>query len=95
MVTLALLLCAAAGTAPAEPAASRSLIEADWMLQDGASAPTAAYIKTCEKRRAERLARLPQRFVFAKHYNMGGSHYAYTEGQFLGSINRLSLGLRF
>ena len=35
-------------------------------------------------RRERRLAGLRQRWpriVFAKHYNLGGSHYAYTEGQ--------------
>ena len=44
----------------------------------------AAYVKVCEARRALRLktvcAQAP-RLVFTKHFNMGGSHYAYTEGQ--------------
>ena len=42
------------------------------------------YTKACEARRAKRLAPLLakwQRIVFAKHFNMGGSHYAYTEAQ--------------
>lgn len=41
------------------------------------------YLKACGQRRARRLAAagLPQRIVFTKHYNIGGSHYAYTEGQ--------------
>ena len=42
------------------------------------------YIKACEGRRKERLGTLlgkTRRIVFTKHYNMGGSHYAYTEGQ--------------
>jgi len=42
------------------------------------------YLKACETRRAARLA--PHRdklrqIVFTKHYDLGGSHYAYTEGQ--------------
>ena len=42
------------------------------------------YVAACEKRRAVRLKPLLERckrLVFAKHYNMGGSHYAYTEGE--------------
>jgi len=42
------------------------------------------YLKACQMRRAARLARLietGQRIVFTKHFNMGGSHYAYTEAQ--------------
>ncbi len=42
------------------------------------------YADACRLRRAERLrplsSRVPQ-FVFTKHYTLGGSHYAYTEGQ--------------
>lgn len=42
------------------------------------------FSKVCEQRRAQRLktvhAQSP-RIVFVKHFNMGGSHYAYTEGQ--------------
>jgi len=44
----------------------------------------ALYTKACEQRRARRLRTLTARYpkiVFAKHFNMGGSHYAYTEGQ--------------
>jgi len=44
----------------------------------------ALYTKACEQRRARRLRTLTARYpkiVFAKHHNMGGSHYAYTEGQ--------------
>ncbi len=44
----------------------------------------AFYFKACEARREMRLrllvAKAP-RLVFTKHHNMGGSHYAYTEGQ--------------
>ncbi len=41
------------------------------------------YVEACEARRHKRLASLHKatdRIVFAKHYNLGGSHYAYTEG---------------
>ena len=41
-----------------------------------------AYVSMCEARRASRLGTLLSRwprFVFAKHFNMGSSHYAYTE----------------
>lgn len=42
------------------------------------------YADACRLRRAERLRTLCERvpqFVFTKHYTLGGSHYAYTEGQ--------------
>ncbi|MBN1420820.1 MAG: hypothetical protein JXP34_18760, partial [Planctomycetes bacterium] len=42
------------------------------------------YAEACERRRAERLAPLVRawpRILFTKHLNLGGSHYAYTEGQ--------------
>jgi hypothetical protein len=42
------------------------------------------YIEACEKRREIRLQPLLSKFktiVFTKHFNMGGSHYAYTEAQ--------------
>ena len=42
------------------------------------------YIKACEGRRAARLRSLlakTNRIVFTKHYNMGGVHYSFTEGQ--------------
>ena len=41
------------------------------------------YVAACELRRHNRLASLRKaanKIVFAKHYNLGGSHYAYTEG---------------
>lgn len=41
-----------------------------------------AYKKACSERRARRLARVKAempRLVYARHYVMGGSHYAYTE----------------
>jgi len=42
------------------------------------------YIRACKVRRTRRLAPLLAKFpkiVHTRHYNMGGSHYAYTEGQ--------------
>ena len=42
------------------------------------------YVSVCEHRRRARLQRLVEKYpriVFTKHYNIGGSHYAYTEGQ--------------
>lgn len=42
------------------------------------------YVRACHQRRKTRLARLQAdcpRFVFTRHHNMGGSHYAYTENQ--------------
>ena len=42
------------------------------------------YLNACEQRRAARLRPLLARWsriVFTKHFNMGGSHYAYTEAQ--------------
>ncbi len=42
------------------------------------------YAQVCEQRRAQRLKTVvvqAPRIVFVKHFNMGGSHYAYTEGQ--------------
>jgi len=44
----------------------------------------ALYEKACLRRRVARLKPLTQDarpIVFTKHYNLGGSHYAYTEGQ--------------
>ncbi len=41
------------------------------------------YVEACDLRRHNRLATLrktSEKIVFTKHYNMGGSHYAYTEG---------------
>ena len=42
------------------------------------------YEKACEMRRKRRLAGIladRSKLVFTKHFNMGGSHYAYTEAQ--------------
>ncbi len=60
----------------------------DRLVREGAGPADQAwlglYVKACEKRRAARLApvlRAGLTFVFTKHFNLGGSHYAYTEGQ--------------
>jgi hypothetical protein len=45
---------------------------------------SAIYLAACEHRRKARLEPYRdklRRVVFTKHYDMGGSHYAYTEGQ--------------
>ena len=50
----------------------------------GAKARLELYVRACEQRRSARLQSLLQqspKIVFTKHYNLGGSHYAYTEGQ--------------
>lgn len=42
------------------------------------------YVDACQLRRLARLeplSRLSPRFIFTRHYTLGGSHYAYTEGQ--------------
>jgi hypothetical protein len=42
------------------------------------------YLRACAQRRSARLRALlakSPRIVFTKHYDLGGSHYAYTEGQ--------------
>ena len=76
-------LCASAvnASSAAEPAAARARIEADWMAQDGVTNATPDYLRACEARRAERLAQVPARIAFVKHFNLSGSHYAYTEAQ--------------
>jgi hypothetical protein len=67
-------------------ASSRRGFEA--LLREGTGAGDARWLElyrvACQQRRAQRLASLVGRWpqmVFTKHYNLGGSHYAYTEGQ--------------
>ena len=62
--------------------------DCDRLQRAGSSASAAArldlYARICQQRREVRLRTMATRcrsFVFSKHYNMGGSHYAYTEGQ--------------
>ncbi len=55
--------------------AGASVSDRDWL---------GLYVRACERRREIRLRPLRARWsgiVFTKHYNLGGSHYAYTEGQ--------------
>ena len=50
---------------------------------DGSTSRLDSYIKLCKSRRRLRLKSLESKalkFVFTKHYDLGGSHYAYTEG---------------
>jgi len=62
-----------------------SRVVQDWMQQDGRSEPADAdYIKAGQERRDARLKTLKATFpkiVFTKHFDLGGSHYAYTEAQ--------------
>ena len=51
--------------------------------QDAPEPLAALYLRVCEARRARRLGPLLEQpwegIVFARHFNMGSSHYAYTE----------------
>ncbi|HBT75581.1 MAG TPA: hypothetical protein DEB39_01355 [Planctomycetaceae bacterium] len=63
-----------------------SPILGDWCLQDGKTAADVddAYLRSAQKRRNERLKTLKATYpkiVFTKHFDIGGSHYAYTEAQ--------------
>lgn len=61
-----------------------SPIVKDWMLQDGKTEADAAYIDVCRERRNDRLKTLKEQYpkiVFTKHFDIGGSFYAYTEAQ--------------
>ncbi|MDW8038050.1 MAG: hypothetical protein RMI90_08425 [Thermoguttaceae bacterium] len=70
---------------PEEAAHFRTRLE---QLAQGAIAPSdprwlEVYQEACFRRRKHRLWQFTQqvpRFVFTKHYTLGGSHYAYTEG---------------
>ncbi|MFO7774317.1 MAG: hypothetical protein R6W89_00830 [Candidatus Hydrogenedentota bacterium] len=59
----------------------------EWAERDEDAGETALadlYLRACEARRVHRLAPMMEQdwegLVFARHYNIGGSHYAYTEG---------------
>ncbi|MGO8744518.1 MAG: hypothetical protein ACLQNE_00885 [Thermoguttaceae bacterium] len=73
-----------------EPAVAGTELPAAMATLDKAAAPPrdprwgALYLRACATRRAARLRTLLERapqIVFTKHFDMGGSHYAYTEGQ--------------
>lgn len=70
------------------PDAETLRIQLDSLRQSGVETTDARwgelYLSACEMRRAARLAPYREklrRIVFTKHYDLGGSHYAYTEGQ--------------
>jgi len=80
-----LLLCAITLDAVAFPSAQPPPeVLADWARQAGLADVARVDVAAHEARRRELLAphadRL-RRIVFTKHYDLGGSHYAYTEGQ--------------
>ena len=61
-------------------------LEVDWLTQDGAAATNnvshEAWRAQMLARRARRLAPVAafaKKWVYCRHYVMGGSHYAYTE----------------
>jgi len=61
---------------------ARSLAEGDVAKNDRRWSEL--YLDACEARRAARFRphqKKLRRIVFTKHYDLGGSHYAYTEGQ--------------
>ncbi|MEN6426957.1 MAG: hypothetical protein ABFE13_16500 [Phycisphaerales bacterium] len=62
--------------------------EFDRLVSDPSAAESerwlALYLRACELRREVRLRELCRqypRWIFTKHHTLGGSHYAYTEGQ--------------
>ena len=66
--------------------ASADELEADWIAQQNGVVPTdaerAEWRASMLERRARRLAPVAafaKRWVYCRHYVMGGSHYAYTE----------------
>ncbi len=61
--------------------------ELEGLSQDGTASHTRPWLElyaaACQTRREDRLRTLSAKcpaFVFTKHFNMGGSHYAFTEG---------------
>ncbi|MGL4943295.1 MAG: hypothetical protein ACRC46_08900 [Thermoguttaceae bacterium] len=70
---------------PAATFSPDSPVVRDWVAQDARTAPADdAYIAASSARRAERLKTLAAqcpKIVFTKHFDLGGSHYAYTEAQ--------------
>ncbi len=82
---LHVLLLFIIGVSAARGAQPVDELMADWLAQDGGLPPgktEAEYRKDCLARRAKRLkdvAAFARRWVYCRHYVMGGSHYAYTE----------------
>ncbi len=86
MLGLALLAGASfAAVPPAVKVPSVGELAADWISQDGpipAGLTEKAWRAKMLARRAERLKpvlKMAKRWVYCRHYVMGGSHYAYTE----------------
>jgi len=76
-----LLLCLVVSAALAQPPPD---VLADWARQDGLADVAQVDVASHEARRRDLLsshADQLHRIVFTKHYDLGGSHYAYTEGQ--------------
>ena len=64
--------------------ATPGVVSANERIPRGRRAFLRWYADACEKRRAARLGPLLARWpsiVFTRHYDLGGTHYAYTEGQ--------------
>ncbi len=82
---MSVLICAVLACAALHGAQPVDELMADWLAQDGGLPPgktEAEYRKDCLARRAKRLkgvAAFARRWVYCRHYVMGGSHYAYTE----------------
>ena len=86
MVAVAVFVCASAASPAASSVAAADELEADWIAQGSAAATNGV---SHEAWRAEMLARREKRlapvaafakkWVYCRHYVMGGSHYAYTE----------------
>ncbi len=74
-------------TLVAVPEETRAALQADFDTIASATEPKPwlnLYEKVCEARRLARLKPLQAqwpRLVFTQHFNLGGSHYAYTEAQ--------------
>jgi len=85
-IRAAAVVCMGAVAFAAEAMAAADELEADWIAQDGAAATNGvsheAWRAQMLARRAKRLAPVvtfAKKWVYCRHYIMGGSHYAYTE----------------
>ncbi|MBM3475822.1 MAG: hypothetical protein FJX75_21350, partial [Armatimonadetes bacterium] len=79
-----LLLLAGPLLAAAAPHQPPPAVLADWARQDGLTDVAQVDVASHEARRRDLLAPHAAqlyRIVFTRHYDLGGSHYAYTEGQ--------------
>ena len=85
MVAVAVFVCASAASPAASSVVAADELEADWIAQEGAAtngvshtAWRAEMLARREKRLAP-VAAFAKKWVYCRHYVMGGSHYAYTE----------------